>query len=209
MQVKRFYTAALLSLALAGVSWANIIPTGARVTGAGIFTWNYTLTLSADQNALSGPAPTTNPVGAANTTGAFFTLYDFAGYIAGSCAGPSGWTCTNQALGFTPFDVAPLDSAAFTNITWTYTTGPTIVGGNGAGAGTELGNFSAQTNLNISKAIAYTARGVKNNGPAAGTTADNIGTTTGPSGIPEQISISLIGIGLVGIGIARKRTRSV
>ena len=209
MHIKRFYTASLLSLALAGVASANIIPTNSSVTGTGPYTWNYAVTLSSDQNAVAGPAPTTNPVGAANTTGAFFTLYDFAGYVAGSCAGPAGWTCTAQAVGFTPFDVNPADNASLLNITWNYTTGATIVGGNGTGSGVELGNFSAQSTFNIVTAISYAARAIKNNGAFSGSTADNVGTTSGPiSPVPEPISMALAGIGLVAIGIARKR-RSV
>ena len=75
LRMKRFYTASLLSLALAGAATANIIPTGSGVTGVGTFTWSYTLTLSSDQNANVGLAPTTNPVGASNIgQGAFFTL---------------------------------------------------------------------------------------------------------------------------------------
>ena len=88
--MKLFAVACLLAPTLSVVAWANIIPTSTSITGAGPFTWNYSASLSSDQNVNSGLAPTTNPVPHANLTFAgFFTIYDFAGYISGSCAGPA------------------------------------------------------------------------------------------------------------------------
>ena len=126
--MKRFSMILGIALALCIIASANIIPTSTTITGpvSGLFTWTYDLRLSADQNVNSGTAPTINPVPHTNLTFAgFITIYDFAGYQAGSCAGPAGWTCTAQNLGFTPDDVSPTDNPNIVNITWAYTTGPT------------------------------------------------------------------------------------
>ena len=140
---KRITLFCVLALTLSTVAMANIIPTSTTITGTGPFTWTYNLQLSKDQNVNSGFAPTSNPVPHTNLTFAgFFTIYDFAGYVAGSCAGPAGWTCTAQKLGFTPDDVVPTDNASVFNITWAYTTGSTILG---QPSGVGLGDFSAQS----------------------------------------------------------------
>jgi hypothetical protein len=127
--MKRLSLLCLLALTLSTVTMANIIPTSTTITGTVPFTWTCNLQLSKDQNVNSGFAPASNPVPHKNLTFAgFFTIYDFAGYVAGSCAGPAGWTCTAQKLGFTPDDVVATDNPNLFSITWAYTTGATILG---------------------------------------------------------------------------------
>ena len=95
----------------------------------GAYTWSYGFALSADQNANAGLPPVVTPVPHINLTfGSFLTLYDFTGYVAGSCTAPSGWSCTSQNTGFTPDDVLPNDDPNVANMTWVYTTGPTLSG---------------------------------------------------------------------------------
>jgi PEP-CTERM motif len=194
-----------IALTLCIVASANIIPTSTTITGAGPFTWTYDLQLSSDQNVNSGIAPTTNPVPHTNLTFAgFITIYDFAGYLNGSCAGPAGWTCTAQNVGFTPDDVAPTDNPNIVNITWAYTTGPTILG---QPTGKDLGLFSAQSIFGRPTLVSYASRGIANAGPQAGTIADNVGNTQGPSGVPEPMSMTLIGSGLLGFVWLARRVR--
>jgi hypothetical protein len=196
--MKRFSLLCVLALTLCAVAMANIIPVSTSITGTGPFVWTYDLQLSPDQNVNSGTAPTINPVPHSNLTfGGFFTIFDFAGYVSGSCSGPAGWTCTAQNMGFTPDDVVTMDKPNIPNITWAYTTGPTILGQPG---GIDLGLFSAQSIFSNPTLVSYSGRGIANSGPQVGTIADNVGNTQGPiSAVPEPTSFGLcaIGIGLI------------
>jgi PEP-CTERM motif-containing protein len=193
--MKRLSLLCLLALTLTTVTMANIIPTSTTITGTGPFTWTYNLQLSKDQNVNSGFAPTSNPVPHTNLTFAgFFTIYDFAGYEAGSCAGPAGWTCSAQMLGFTPDDVVPTDNPNIVNITWAYTNGATILG---QPSGVGLGDFSAQSIYNSPTLVSYSGRGIANSGPQIGTIADNVGNTQGPTPTPEPTTLALFGAGIL------------
>jgi hypothetical protein len=189
---------------------ANIIPTNTSITGAvgGPFTWTYQVQLASDLDVHSGLAPTQPIVPHLNgNTGGFLTIYDFAGYIAGSCTAPAGWTCSAQNVGFTPDDTLPNDDPGLPNITWVYTSGLTL---SGDPLGLDLGLFVAKSIYNNVDLISYTSRATKNNGASIGTIADNVGTTAGPvasQAIPEPASLALAGLGMALAAFASKQTR--
>jgi hypothetical protein len=207
--MKRLSAACLLALAPAA-AMANITPVyQGNVAGAGFFTWSYNAQLSSDQDAKTGTAPASNPVGPGNTgTAGFFTIYDFFGYIPGSCAGPAGWTCTAQNVGYTPSFVLPFDDANIVNLTWAHTSGPDIEGDPVNNVGVDLGNFTANTLYDLTDLVSYAGRGWKNSGLQAGTTADNVGSTTGPRArnlVPEPGSLALMALGLGFVGMTRRK----
>jgi hypothetical protein len=201
--MKRLSLICLAALAPA-MGWANIIPTGTTITGTGPYTWTYDLQLSSDQNITPGLPPTVNPVPHVNLSyGGFLTLFDFAGYVDGSCTGPAGWFCTTQNVGYTPDDVAPIDSPALPNLTWVYTGGPVLLG---QPNGIDLGQFTAQSIYSARHEISYAARGLKNVGFSQGTIADNVGRTSGPqaTAIPEPATLALAGLALLMVGTKRR-----
>lgn len=211
--MKRFSVVCLLALAPVAPAAANIIPVNTSIveTAPGIFTWTYNLQLSSDQNVNSGAAPSINPVPAVNDNrGGFLTIYDFGGYIGGSCSNPVGWTCTSQPTGFTPATVLPAsDDATLLNITWSYTTGDVI---DGQPNGKNLGDFFLLSTFSEPGLVAYTARGIANGGPQIGTIADNVGSTQGPLLQPTQVPITssllLTGLGLTMLGVVRGRKKA-
>lgn len=204
--MKRTSLTCLIAL-LPAMAWANIIPTGTGITGAGPYLWTYDFQLSGDQDAHSGLPPTASPVAHNNTAfGSFLTIYDFAGYVEGSCFAPAGWVCSSQNVGYTPDDVLPTDNASLPNLTWVYTTGPTLSGNPN---GLDLGQFGAASIYNSVVLVSYAARGVKNSGASNGTIADNVGTTVGPTAnlaVPEPGSLALAGLAMaLMVGVRPKR----
>ena len=183
-----FCAAAILALA----ARADIIPSITTATditpaGGGNFSWNYSATLTQDENVM---------------THDFFTIYDFAGYVPGENAQPAGWTFSAALIGITPGKVTPMDNPHLFNLTWTYT-GTTQIGPQ------SLGIFSAVSNTNLPKNGEFAAEATKNSGDLAGTKIDNIGNVAVP--IPEMSAllpmIGVVSFGAIGLALSYLRQR--
>src|SRR5438309_8050372 len=128
--MKKSYLLGLFAgAALAITASADIIPTFSSITPAGgsDFTWNYSASVTNDQQL---------------QTGNYFTIYDFSNIAPTAFSTPTGWAVSTSLVGQTPALTNPTDNAAFYNVTFTYTGTETVVGPNG------LGTFSINSNTN-------------------------------------------------------------
>ena len=187
--MRKTYILGLMALgAMTFAANADIIPTLSSIApSAGLFQWNYASNVTVDQNVTSGD---------------FFTIYDFAGFIPGSATAPAGWTFTSSLTGVTPGKVSPTDNPAIPNLTWTYT-GATIPGS------AALGTFSVLSATNLLRTADFAAQGTRNSGPDIGTKVNNVGTVSVP--IPEMSAlapmIGVCGLGMIGFATSILRRR--
>jgi hypothetical protein len=210
LSMNRISTVCLLVLAPAA-AMASLTPVlQSVVANAGGFLWTYDVQAASDQNITTGTAPVLNPVGSNLGLGgiaSFITFYDILGYT-GVCAGPTGWTCTAQNIGFDPFNVMPNDSASILNVTFSNTSGTNINGDPVNNIGNDLGSFTIQSIYGLQHQISYAAIGIKNSGSQIGSAASNVGFTAGPiapNAVPEPSTLALMVAGLGFAGMARRK----
>ena len=117
-------------LITASVACEDMIPALSSVTGGpSVFTWDYTASLTADEKIVPGTtAPGVSVPPTDLTVDDFFTVYDFAGLVPGTCVAPTGWVCQTQLVGSTPTDTSPADNISVTNLTFYYTGSSTLTG---------------------------------------------------------------------------------
>jgi hypothetical protein len=200
-------TAGTVNVSSSGISFSGFAPTLPLVTGQ---TGSYAGTTSVTQNSLLG-APTLSPnlTGWSTFTGTaggpiifdLQTLNAGFGTAAGCTSNAIGSTCTPSAdSGVTLTQIAANQvSISLSGLGIAYT------GGSGSGSTATVVTFTSQNNLpgTITQILAEV-------NTTAGFT-DSVSatyTSTASSAVPEPAALSMMGLGLLGLGLIRRRKKS-
>src|SRR5438105_8653733 len=101
--IARTILAGVAAWCVAGSADAGLLPVSVSITpDNGNFRWTYAVVLPTDMKLESG---------------SYFTIYDFAGRVAGGESAPAGWELSPAA---TPDRVTPNDDPNIPNLTWKY-----------------------------------------------------------------------------------------
>ncbi len=190
-------------LAASGSASAGIIPTLSSVTliAPGVYRYTYAI----DLTAFAKLDPARNP--------AFFTIYDFDGFVPGSQSTTGGlgasFLASSALSGPNAQWTVPADDPTVANLTWTYA-------GGAVGGSAFLGYFSADSTFGTTRLDSYTSQATTDTPGRRtdNTPGSNIGSIAVPqwgplsSTVPEAASLTLVGVGLLLVGLARAARRA-
>lgn len=190
-------------LAASGSASAGIIPTLSSVTliAPGVYRYTYAV----DLTAFTKLDPARNP--------GFFTIYDFDGFIPGSQSATGGlgvsFLASSALSGPNAQWTVPPDDSTVANLTWTYA-------GGAVGGSAFLGYFSADSTFGTTRLDSYTSQATTDTPGRRtdNTLGSNIGSIAVPqwgplsSTVPEAASLTLVGLGLLLVGLARAARRA-
>jgi hypothetical protein len=170
------------------VTLGTVTPSGPN------FTWTYNASITANQEQV--------------VSGNFFRIYDVAGYVLGSAAGPAGWVATAALLNSVPPPNVILvhgDDPTLFNITFTYTGAVPLSGP------VSLGNFLINSTYGGTSSTIKDFVGQSTN---TGTTPPSFNDTRGDvtvAAVPEPLSLlsASVGVILLGIGYVRRSHKPV
>lgn len=185
---------------------ADVVPMNARVTTDGLSTWSYRLGSMGAPEVNSPAASGSGPMGAATRSlASSFTLYDFAGYVLGSCTAPAGWICTQEAVGSGGDAELVNDRPDILNLTWHHTSAPDR---HGASAAQDLGLFTAQSLYCSGGELSYLARVMPRADARHRSVWRNAGEIQGPTDravVAAPATLVLAGLGVALLGLTRPR----
>lgn len=188
---------------------AGFVSSSSAVADDSLYTWTYSLQLRPVLPVLPGPPRLSKSLpnaidGRGHDRARSFTILDFEGYVAGSCAGPTGWVCRADVAGDMGAELLPDGDADIVNLTWAHLGGgPRTAGPFGART---PGGFSAQSIHGSFDTVSYMARNFNGWSMVTRPGGNNMGLTQGPTAnaVLEPDSLALAGLGLVLAGLARR-----
>lgn len=198
--------AIILSCLTASAALIPGLDSGPLQVAVGAYAYNYSAEITGgerlDPTATNGvTCPSSNgALVQCSPAGTFFTIYDFAGFIAVTGL-PAGWSAVTNMLGVTPSAVIQqvIDNPNIANVTFFYS-GP-VVNGDATIKGFQiLSSFNA-----LSASGSFSSQSTRTDHAVDGTTDQLVGSVAVPVAIPEPGSLAFMGLGLTALLAWRKR----